>query len=109
VLYLGEDNTLYFPNAAMTINACRSYFQLNGIEAGNLPATNVRLFFGDDGSAGVSPATGSAGITTTNYTNYTNSDEWFTLDGRKIVNSQSSNRKLPKGVYINNGRKTVIK
>ena len=32
---------------------------------------------------------------------------WFTLDGRKIVNSKSSNRKLNRGVYINNGKKFV--
>ena len=33
----------------------------------------------------------------------------YNLAGQKIVNSQSSNRKLPRGVYIVNGKKTVIK
>ena len=37
MLYLGADNKLYYPNAAMTINAFRAYFKLNGITAGALP------------------------------------------------------------------------
>jgi hypothetical protein len=102
VLYIGANNTLYYPNAAMTINACRAYFLLNGIEADALPATSVRLSFGDDGSV--------TEITTTDYTNYTNTDAWFTLSGRK-VNGQWSmvNGQLKKGVYIVNGKKRVIK
>ena len=34
---------------------------------------------------------------------------WYDLSGRKIVNSKSSNRKLPKGIYIKDGHKVVIK
>ena len=49
------------------------------------------------------------GITTTNYTNltnYTNSAGagWYTVDGRKL-----SGKPTKKGVYIQNGRKLVIK
>jgi hypothetical protein len=33
----------------------------------------------------------------------------YTLDGRQIVNSQSENSKLPKGLYILNGRVVVVK
>lgn len=36
-------------------------------------------------------------------------DVWYDLSGRKIVNGKASNGKLPKGVYIRNGRKEVIK
>ncbi|MBR6445986.1 MAG: hypothetical protein IKS94_06125, partial [Prevotella sp.] len=32
----------------------------------------------------------------------------FDLQGRKIVNGTSVNGKLPKGVYIVNGRKVVV-
>ena len=54
-------------------------------------------------------------ITTTNFTfatphsqreNYTNSDAWYTLDGRKIANGK---KPTAKGLYIHNGRKVVIK
>lgn len=50
-------------------------------------------------------------ITTTNYTNDTNSDAWYDLSGRKVANGQWSkvNGQLPKGVYIVNGKKVVIK
>ena len=43
-------------------------------------------------------------IETTNFTNYTNSDAWFTLDGRKLDKQPTA-----KGVYIHGGRKVVIK
>ena len=34
---------------------------------------------------------------------------WYTLDGRKIENSKSSDRKLSKGIYIRNGKKVLVK
>lgn len=34
---------------------------------------------------------------------------WYDLSGRKMVNGKWSNRKLPKGIYIHNGRKEVLK
>ena len=43
------------------------------------------------------------GITTTNFTNDTNSDAWYTLDGRRIDGKPSR-----AGVYINDGKKVVI-
>jgi len=92
-LYLGANNTLYWPNAAMSINACRAYFQLN------IPNANVRAFqlkFGDNEESG---------ITTTNYTNGTNHDDaWYDLNGRRLSGKPSQ-----KGIYINNGKKVIIK
>ncbi len=35
-------------------------------------------------------------------------DAWYTLDG-KMVNSKWQNGKLPKGIYIHNGKKVTIK
>ena len=97
VLYLGAGNKLYWPSANMTVGSCRAVFVLNGLTAGD-PAANARAFvlnFGDE----------STGITTTNYTNDTNSDgAWFTLDGRKLSQKPSQH-----GIYIKNGKKVVIK
>ena len=104
--FLGGNNTLYWPKPGTdpdggetvypSIGAFRAYFQLNGgITASDV--ANARLSFGDDSEA--------QGITTTNYTNFTNSSgAWYTLDGVKLD-------KMPtrKGVYIMNGRKVVIK
>lgn len=107
-LYLGEDNTLYYPtDPNFTVNSFRGYFQLkDGLTAGT-PTTSgetpVRAFSLDFGD-------GTTGITTTNFTNDTNSsEEWYTIDGRKIVNSKSVNSQLPKGLYIHQGKKIIIK
>ncbi len=48
------------------------------------------------------------GIRIAELTNGTN-DELYDLSGRKVVSRQSSDRKLRKGVYIQNGEKVVIK
>ena len=100
-LYLGADNKLYYPTASgFKVNACRGYFQLKqGLTAGE-PANGARAFvlnFGDDSNA--------TGILTTNFTNPTNTDnEWYSLDGCRL-----NGKPTAKGIYINNGRKVVIK
>ncbi|MCR4602023.1 MAG: hypothetical protein K5683_00640 [Prevotella sp.] len=93
VLYLAADNKLYYPTAAMTIGACRGVFCLNGITAGDLPG-QVRSFVLDFGQE-------TTGIATVDITA---GDAWYTLDGRRL-----SAKPTQKGLYINNGRKTVIK
>jgi hypothetical protein len=99
LLYLGPGNTLYYPDQAMTIGSCRAHFRLKGIEAtpnssqgGENAVRSFVLNFGDTEN----------GITTTNFMN--SSDAWFTLDGRKLSGKPSR-----AGVYINNGKKVVIK
>ena len=104
-LYLGAANKLYYPNAAMTIGTHRAYFQLlgdltaGGNEHGDDVEDGVRAFvlnFGDDEATG---------IITTNFTNSTNSsNEWYTLDGRRLDGQPTQ-----RGIYINNGKKVVIK
>ena len=97
-LFLGADNTLYWPSAAMTIGACRAYFQLNGISAGDPDSNGVKVFvlnFGDDEAAGISPNL-SQGERSTGV--------WYSLDGRKL-----SGKPMQKGLYIHNGKKVVNK
>ena len=120
-LYLGTDNTLYYPTAEnFTVNACRGYIQLKqGLTAGN--STNgVRAFvlnFFDEqsGEAERGGDDNETGIITTNLTNATNADnEWYTLDGRKLGGRSAEGRlqsKKPtqRGIYVNNGRKIIIK
>ena len=99
VLYLGEDNTLYYPSADVTVNACRAVFRLhNGITAGD--QVNARAFvlnFGDGEETtaivSVSEESGSQGAVT----------GWYTLDARRL-NGQPTT----KGLYIHNGRKVLI-
>ncbi len=95
ILYLGNGNQLYWPNGAMTIDAMRAYFQLNGITVEGI--ANARMFFGEDDEA--------TGIfSTTNLTNDTNSGAWYDLSGRRL-----SGKPTRPGIYIENGRKLVIK
>ena len=99
ILFLGESNTLYYPIAGATIGAQRAYFQLVGIEAGD-KANNARAFvlsFGDDDATRI--------ISTTDATDYTDrSGAWYSLDGRRL-----DEKPTQRGIYINNGRKVVIK
>ena len=85
------------------IGPFRAYFRLNhGLSCGE-PANgsdNIRGFnlsFGDDDATGI--------ISTTNYTNYTNSAGagWYDLSGRKLQGKPTA-----KGIYIYNGKKRVI-
>ena len=97
ILLMGGDNTLYYPTAGAGIGAQRAYFKIGSdgaLLARRLTAFNID--FGDDEATGI--------ISTTNYTNSTNSDAWYSLDGRRLQGQPTA-----KGVYVNNGRKVVIK
>ena len=110
-LFLGAANTLFYPNAANNadgkyyLNACRAYFKLTD------PSATVKAFvlnFGDDETTdsltpNPSPVReGSAGA-------------WYDMSGRKVSlshNTPSSGEgrgRLPRGIYIHNGKKIVIK
>ena len=96
ILLLGGENKLYYPTTGAGIGAQRAYFKLGEDGASCARITSFSIDFGDDEATGI--------ISTTNYTNDTNSDAWFTLDGRKL-----SGKPSVKGVYVNNGRKVIIK
>ena len=107
ILFLGTNNTLYYPQPDLTdaqnpkyprINAFRAYFQLgDGTNAPQITAINLN--FGDGEQTGIrslspdpSPSReGSAGA-------------WYDMQGRKL-----DAKPTKKGLYINNGRKVVIK
>ena len=102
MLYLGAENKIYYPNADMTINAFRAYFTLNnGITVGDLPqqARAFVLNFGDE-STGIVNAEANSSL----FILHSSLNEWYTLDGRRLTGKPTA-----KGLYINNGRKVVIK
>ena len=97
ILFMGDGNMLYYPQSGASIGAQRAYFKIGDDDAA--PArqlTAFRINFGDDEATGI--------ISTTNYTNDTNSDAWYTLDGRRLSAKPSR-----AGVYIYNGVKVAIK
>jgi len=105
-LYLGAGNTLYYPtDDGFKVNACRGYFQLKpGLKAGGSadPNAGVRAFvlnFGDDEATGIEEIDNL-----TIHNSQFETGAWFTLDGRKL-----DGKPTRAGVYINNGKKVVIK
>ena len=96
-LYLGAANTLYWPSTeGYTMGSCRAYFHVD-VNGGAAAVRQFVLNFGDNSE--------ETGITTTNYTNFTNSDDaWYDLSGRRLSGKPSR-----VGVYICNGKKVVIK
>ncbi|MBO4800600.1 MAG: fibronectin type III domain-containing protein [Bacteroidaceae bacterium] len=115
VLFLGAANTLYWPDADKTIGACRAYFQLkNGLEMGdgsNGVKTFLLNFDGEDETTGIAPLISPQGGTIHSPLGETEGASWHDLSGRRLsVPSASSVRSgLPRGIYINNGKKIVIK
>ena len=96
ILFLGAANTLYHPSAVnQQMMGFRAYFLLKGDAA---EARAFRLDFGDGATMGIKAID--------NFT-ISQSDNCYDLSGRKIV--KSSNGKMAKGVYIERGKKFVIK
>ena len=99
ILYLGDENTLYYPNEAMPINAFRAYFKLkNGLTAGD-PASGIKDFVVNigDGETSIQEIVNSK-------SSNGKSDEWYDLSGRKLEGKPTQ-----RGIYINNDKKTFIK
>ena len=96
-LYLGADNTLYYPSVAdFSIGAFRAYFHVNFSSQQQIKA--FCLNFGDE-------ETGIREITTpSNFSNPSNlSNFYYSLDGRRILGAPTA-----KGLYIHNGKKMII-
>ena len=92
VLFIGAGSKLYYADAMpLDIKGFRAYFVLNEPDA----VRSVRMDFGD----GDATLVNSERVNSEKY-----SDEWYTVDGRKL-----SKRPTAKGVYINNGKKTIVK
>jgi surface protein len=95
VYYLTAGNMLKHTAKERTLKACRAYFLFTpGDDAG----TNKLAFdidFGD-GTTGIAEASTLNSQPSTPF--------WYTLDGRRL-----SGEPTRKGIYLNNGRKVVIK
>jgi len=99
ILFMGGENTLYYPLKDATIGAQRAYFKIG--EDGAMLAKRLTAFninFGDD------EATGIISIENGKLNIEHSADAWFTLDGRKL-----DGKPTQRGIYINNGKKTIIK
>ncbi len=97
ILFLGAENTLYYPMPGARINACRAYFQLSSGAA----VKEFKLNFGEEED----PTSLSEEL---RVKNEESANAVYDLSGRRI-NSQFSifNSQLPKGIYIYNGKKIL--
>lgn len=96
-LYLGAGNTLYWPDPSVTIGAFRGYFELApGITAGEPESSNIKSFVlnFDEETTSIKQVNNAAA----------NASVWYTLDGRRL-----NEKPAVAGLYINNGKKVVIK
>ena len=88
------------PQSGASIGAQRAYFKLNGLTAVT-PGSGINSFalnFGDGESVtGIS-------LTPDPSPKGEGSDYWYSTDGRRL-----SGKPTQKGIYINNGKKVVIK
>ena len=97
ILLLGGENKLYYPQSGAGIGAQRAYFKIgDGAQLARI--TSFSIDFGDD------EATGILNIEHSTLNIEHSADAWFTLDGRRL-----SGKPSVKGVYVNNGRKVIIK
>ena len=102
VLYLGAGNKLYYPTKDRTMGACRAVFVLNGLTVGD--TANARAFvlnFGDGEATGIIDAEADSSL----FTLHSSLKEgWYDMQGRRLTGKPTA-----KGLYINNGKKVVIK
>ena len=91
ILFIGEANMIYYPLPGARIGAFHCYFQL----AGDIPVKELVVNIDEEDNPldvrGISEAS--------EHSEY--SETWYNLAGQKV------NGKLPRGIYIHNGRKMV--
>ena len=89
VLYLGADNKLYYPSQNRTMGSC---FVLN---------------FGSDDTTGIVEVNADADLKSASHESGISNPlqrAWYDLQGRRLTGKPTA-----KGLYINNGKKVVIK
>jgi hypothetical protein len=100
ILFLGENNTLYWPEPEGTnipsVGACRAYFELEGFTtAETAGGMRFALKFGQNGGE-------ATGIVSAKVSGDAR-DSWYTVDGVKLNGAPKR-----KGLYIHNGTKKVV-
>ena len=101
-LYLCAENTLYYPEADVTLGAFRCYFELlGGLTAGDHPneVNAFNLNFGDNDASAIKDVQSMVNVQSSMF-----NVQWYTLDGRRL-NGMPTQR----GIYIVGGKKVVIK
>lgn len=94
-----SNNKFYYSTGATKMKAFRGYFEFADVLASfDASAPQFSIVIGEDGTTDIDAIRQLDNL---------QSDNWYDLQGRKIV--KSSNSKMRPGLYIRNGRKEVLK
>jgi len=95
VLFVGADNKLFWPQNESYLGACRAYFKLKGLTAGEVAGARMNF---DESTPTI--------IGHTEITEITEKADasWYTIDGVRL-----SGKPTQKGLYIYKGIKRVVK
>lgn len=89
VLFLGDNNTLYYPNVTNDLKAFRAYFQTMNTQPANIFVDGMKT-----------------NITTATIDGESSDGPIYNIGGQMVSTSVG---KLPKGVYVKSGNKMVIR
>ena len=96
ILFLGDNNTLYYSTENRNIRSCRAYFSVPYIN--QTPGAKARAFvlnFDDEEATGILEISADS--------KEKKDDAWYSLAGVRL-----SGKPTQRGIYINNGNKVVI-
>ena len=96
ILFLGDNNTLYYSTENRNIRSCRAYFSVPYIN--QTPGAKARAFvlnFDDEEATGILEISADS--------KEKKDDAWYSLAGVRL-----SGKPTQRGMYINNGNKVVI-
>ncbi len=97
ILFLGDANTLYYSTTDRQIRSCRAYFSVPYIK-GNAGAKARAFALNFDGE----DVTGILGVSADSTD--VKDGVWYSLDGVRL-----SGKPTQRGLYINNGKKILVK
>ena len=98
ILFMGGASKLHYPAKGASIGAQRAYFKIGEDgAASNARIASFNIDFGEGEATGIQEIVNSKSVNS-------QSDGWYTLDGRQL-----DGKPTQSGVYINGGRKVVIK
>ncbi len=97
ILFMGDNNTLYYSTENRNIRSCRAYFSVPYLKQNPGAKTRAfRLDFGDEEATGILEVSADS-IEMTD-------DAWYSLAGVRL-----SGKPTQRGMYINKGNKVIIK
>lgn len=97
ILFLGDENTLYYSSVNRNIRSCRAYFSVPYIKQNaGVKARAFVLNFDDEEATGILEISADS--------KEKKDDAWYSLAGVRL-----SGKPTQRGIYINKGNKVIIK